>query len=165
MDLFLLRHGIAVDRGTPGFSRDSDRPLTPAGEAAMKKNARGMLALGLRFDFILSSPYPRARQTAEIVAAILGGSVEFSDQLAVEGDARKLISELRSRPSGGESVLLVGHEPYLSGLISLLLTGTLAVNTTLKKGGLCKLAVADLHAGPCASLEWLLTPKQLRLFS
>jgi phosphohistidine phosphatase len=57
--------------------------------------------------------------------------------------------------------MLVGHEPYLSGLISLLVSGDSDCRIVMKKGGLCKLSVGTLKHGRCAALEWLLTPKQL----
>ena len=71
MDLYLLRHGIAVEPGSPGYAKDADRPLTPEGERKLGQIAEAMEALELSFDLILSSPYVRARQTAEIVAATL----------------------------------------------------------------------------------------------
>jgi phosphohistidine phosphatase len=163
MDLYILRHATAVERGTPGYRRDSDRPLTRDGEKRMFGVARGMKTLGLECDVILSSPYLRARRTAEIVVEVLGGTLEFSDALAADGDAREVIRQISKRPGDPHAVLLVGHEPYLSGLISMLLAGSTTVATTLRKGGLCKLSINELSFGPCASLEWLLTPKQLRL--
>ena len=64
-----------------------------------------------------------------------------------------------------DSILLVGHEPYLSGLVSLLAAGHEGFCVVLKKGGLCKLATESLKLGRCAALEWLLTPKQMALMS
>jgi phosphohistidine phosphatase len=64
-----------------------------------------------------------------------------------------------------ESVLLVGHEPFLSGLISLLATGHEGFCVVMKKGGLCKLTIEALRHGRCATLEWLLTPKQMALMA
>jgi phosphohistidine phosphatase len=122
-----------------------------------------MQAMKLSFELILSSPYVRARQTAEIVARILDTEkrLKFSAHLASDGDAEDLISELkRQRPAIG-SVLLVGHEPYLSQLISVLLTGGSDLRLTLKKGGLCKLMVQRWTYGRCAILEWLITPRQM----
>ena len=60
-------------------------------------------------------------------------------------------------------MLLVGHEPYLSGLISLLVSGEATCAVVMKKGGLCKLSIESLKPGRCAALEWLLTPKQMGL--
>ena len=68
MNLYILRHGIAVEHGAPGYAKDADRPLTPEGERKLGQIAEAMKALELTFDLILSSPYLRARQTAEIVA-------------------------------------------------------------------------------------------------
>lgn len=64
-----------------------------------------------------------------------------------------------------ESVLLVGHEPFLSGLVSLLVAGNEGFCVVMKKGGLCKLAIDSLKHGRCAVLEWLLTPKQMGLMA
>jgi phosphohistidine phosphatase len=60
---------------------------------------------------------------------------------------------------------LVGHEPYLSELIALLIAGDAPVRITMRKGGLCKLSVDALQYGRCAVLEWLLTPKQMGLMA
>ena len=78
MNLYLLRHGIAVEPGTPGFAHDADRALTPEGERKLGKIAEAMEAMELRFDRVLSSPYLRARQTAEIIAKALGLTIPRS---------------------------------------------------------------------------------------
>lgn len=163
MDLYLLRHAIAVERGTPGYRRDRDRPLTPEGEKKMRRIARGLQALELSFDAILSSPFVRARQTAEIVAALFRAEdrLAFTDALAVGGDHQALIRELQDRSSNARGVLLVGHEPSLSTLISTLLGGGPSLSIMLKKGGVCKLSVDSLTYGRCATMEWLLAPNHL----
>ena len=165
MDLYLLRHAIAVERGTPGYERDSDRELTPKGTKRMRRVAQGMLAMELSFDVILSSPYARAKQTADIVADIFEAhkSLEFTDTLAVGGDPEELIKLIEKKYNAAESILLVGHEPYMSSLISLLLAGDQSVDVTMKKGGLCKLSVDELRYGQCATMEWLLAPSQMIL--
>jgi phosphohistidine phosphatase len=167
MNLFLLRHGIAVERGTPGYERDADRPLTPKGERRLGRIADAMDALGLKFDLILSSPYARARQTAEIVADALGlkKKLEFSESLTPDGDARALIAALNKLEPQPENVLLVGHEPFLSDLISMLTSGDAHVTIDFKKGGLCKLEIETLRHGRCATLAWLLTPRQMGLMA
>ena len=78
MNLYILRHGIAAERGTPGYANDADRPLTPEGERKLQLVAAAIKALELGFDLILSSPYLRARQTAEVVAARIASSVGAS---------------------------------------------------------------------------------------
>lgn len=163
MELFVLRHAIAVLRGTEAFPRDSDRPLTDSGRAKLRRVVRGMNALGLGFDLILSSPSVRARQTAERVAGEMGAeqTLHLTPHLAPAGDPRALIRQITSRHAASERVLLVGHEPYLSELISVLVSGDARTAITLKKAGLCKLVVQTLRYGRCASLEWLLTPAQM----
>ena len=87
--------------------------------------AEAMEELELSFDLILSSPYLRARRTAEIVAEHLeaGRKLELSDTLTPGGSTRRLVELLNRLQPSPESILLVGHEPYLSGLISLLVSG------------------------------------------
>jgi len=165
VNLFLLRHGIAVAHGTPGFARDADRPLTPKGRRQLQKISAAMKKMELDFDLVLSSPFPRAKQTAELVAAglKLKRRLKFSAALTPDGDAKILIRQLNELKPAPENLLLVGHEPYLSRLISLLVTGETQLQMDFKKGGLCKLDVEKLHAGKCATLAWLLTPKQMKL--
>ena len=160
MEIYILRHGIAVERGTPGYKKDSDRPLTKEGEVKMRQIAEAMLGMELKFDLILSSPYVRAEQTAQIVANELDEEVTFTDLLVPDGNALELIAEINDEKP--QRVLLVGHEPDLSRLISVLVTGGSDAAIELKKGGLCKLTSEKVTFGQCATLNWLLTPKQLR---
>ena len=134
----------------------------------MKRIASGMKTLGMELDLILSSPYVRAHQTAEIAAEALNLSkkLKFSDSLKSECNPRQILEELRKKYSGAKSVLLVGHEPHLSGLTSLLISGREDCSVEMKKGGLCKLKVRSLDpARGSAVLKWLLTPKQLVLLA
>jgi phosphohistidine phosphatase len=165
MNLYILRHGIAAEAGTPGQGKDSERPLTPEGKRKLHQIAAAMEALELSFDLILSSPYVRAEQTARIVAERLKPrkKMEFSDTLMPGGGMSNLIREINLLRPPPEEVLLVGHEPYLSELISLLVSGGVGVSVVMKKGGLCKLAAERLQYGRCATLEWLLTPRQMAL--
>jgi phosphohistidine phosphatase len=167
VNLYLLRHGIAVDPGSPGYENDSERPLIPKGERRLREAAAAMKKLGLSFDLILSSPFTRAKQTAEIVAEELKlkKRLEFSDELAPGGSSRALIQKLNGWEPAPENVLLVGHEPGLSRLISLLVSGGTDAAIEMKKGGLCKLEAGELRHGRCAQLAWLLTPAQMELMA
>jgi phosphohistidine phosphatase len=167
MKLYVLRHGIAADHGDPRYPNDADRPLTSKGEEIMEQVAQAMLAMELSFDVILSSPFPRARQTAEIVARAFHArkALELTDSLTPGGSHRKLIELINKFQPAPESVLVAGHEPSLSGLISLLVSGSPGLLITMKKGGLCKLSVESLKPGRCASLDWLLTPRQMTLMA
>ena len=164
MKLFLLRHGIAVEPGTPGFTRDSERPLTPEGRRKTRSIARALAGLEVTPDVILTSPCVRAHQTAEIVATRLRlkKSLQICEHLACGGDAKRLIAEINRRHGKAASVMLVGHEPDLSQLASLLISGqSNGAQIELKKGGLVVLELDDLRASRCAVLQWLAPPKLL----
>jgi phosphohistidine phosphatase len=165
VNIYLLRHGLAEERAPSGPGRDADRRLTPKGKRKVWRVAAAMEALGLRFDAILSSPYVRARETAEIVAEAfnLAGALSFVSALTPGGSHEMLVRALRELKPRPEAVLLVGHEPHLSEFASLLVSGSARGVLVLKKAGLCKLFTDSLTAGRCAVLEYLLTPKQLEL--
>lgn len=164
MELFLLRHGKAADHGSE-YPDDSLRPLTSAGKEKMVEIARGMRKMGLEFDQILSSPYVRARETAEIVTKTfqIPEKMKLTDNLIIGKSPKKIIKELESYKDNSR-ILLVGHEPFLSDLISKLLIGSFEVVAVMKKGGLCKLTVGSLEQ-EYAELNWLLTPKQMVLMA
>jgi phosphohistidine phosphatase len=164
MNLFLLRHGLAVERGMAVFENDASRPLTSKGKRQLGKVAKAMRAIKLEFDLVWSSPLVRACQTAEIVAKELNikRRLVLVAELSPRGSADRLIQKLRGLKKLPENVLLVGHEPDLSELISLLVTGETSAGFALKKAGLAKLEIENLRAGRCATLAWLLTPGQMK---
>ena len=164
MKIHVLRHGIAVVRGDLDVENDSERQLTPKGKRQLRQAVAAMKTMGLCFDLILSSPYLRAKQTAEIIAESmkLKKQLGFSNALAPDGSPKNLIRHLNQLEPEPENVLLVGHEPYLSCLISLLTTGRKDLLMDFKKGGLCQLETETLSHDRCATLVWLLTPKQMK---
>jgi len=163
MDLYLLRHAIAFERGKEWPGHDADRPLTKEGAKKMRRIAKAMRDLDLSFDLILSSPFRRAKETAEIVAGSFdcANRLKFSSHLKVGGSPVALMKEIIAHHGKLGSILLVGHEPYLSSLISVLVSGKENLSITMKKGGLCKLTVESLHHGRCATLEWIIGPAQI----
>ena len=163
MKLYLLRHGEAVEHGDPRFENDADRPLTPKGIQRTKMLAHALRRMEISFDLIFSSPLVRAQETAEIVerGLRLHGRIELTGQLAPTGDMKRLVEQLNGVRPMSKTILLVGHEPYLSSLISLLCAGGSNLAMTLKKGGLCRLDVEQLRCARCACLEWLLPPRVL----
>jgi phosphohistidine phosphatase len=163
MNLYLLRHAIALDRSA-WKKADSDRPLTDHGVRKMKRIARGVLALDVKVDAILTSPYRRAYDTAAIVARAMDAEAKLriSRSLASDGDPKALVRHLARDFRTWESILLVGHEPYLGRLAGTLTAGSPEVSLTLKKGGICLLAADALTYGRCATLEWLIPPRILR---
>ncbi len=164
MELYILRHAIAEDPAPRKFKSDSLRPLTDEGRKKMKSIASGLLKLGFSFDVILSSPYVRTKQTADIVSDVFKTKKKpvLTENLASSGgDPKRLIAEINKNYSSSGSILLVGHEPYLSGLVSVLISGSSNCSINMKKAGLAKLTADHLKYGQCATLEWLMTPKQM----
>lgn len=161
--LYVLRHGIAVDRGDASYPLDSDRPLTSKGVKKMRRIATGMRRLNVEFDIILTSPYRRALETAFAVGREygVGEAIQSTPALRAEVLPEEVVRMLQDDYASCKNLLLVGHEPQLSALISTLTSGSASARPILKKGGLCKLQVDKLVAGKCATILWLLTPKQL----
>jgi phosphohistidine phosphatase len=162
MRLFLIRHGVAADRGV-AFSDDALRPLTLRGTHLMRQEAEGLLALGVSLDVILTSPLVRARQTAEVLAdglSIRDGVVE-TKALAPGGNVAALRALLESQP-GWQRVALVGHEPDIGELAAGLVG--LATPMAFKKGAVCCVDLDPDFAAPTGpgSLRWFATPKMLR---
>ena len=164
MKLYLLRHGDAVEAGDPKF-KEAERPLTPKGIQRTKQLAHALQQMEISFEAMLSSPLVRARETAEIVVRGLesSGKLELTDSLTPFGSMENLVSLLKTLRPVPENVLLVGHEPYLSGFISLLCTGGPGLSLTMKKGALCRLEVDSPSCGKCATLEWLVQPRLIGL--
>jgi phosphohistidine phosphatase len=161
--LYILRHGIAEQRSEVNYPLDSDRPLTPKGLKRMRRVADGMRHLKVDFDVILSSPYKRALETAFVVGRQYGSGemIQTCGALRPEVLPEELIRVLQEQYTSSKDMLLVGHEPQLSALISTLTSGSAGARPLLKKGGVCKLEVEKIKAGKCATMLWLLTPRQL----
>lgn len=160
MKLYLVRHAIAEEVETTGSEDDSLRPLTEKGRDKMQKIAHALKDLGVEPDLIVSSPYVRASQTASVLAKELKYKEEiaYSDFLVPMGEPNDMIGEINEKYSVDE-LMLVGHEPNLSALASVLLAGNPDISINVKKGGVCCLSVDNLHYDRKAILEWLLTPK------
>ena len=168
MEIYILRHAIAAAYHQTRYPDDRRRPLTREGREKLRAIARAMRKMDMDIDLILSSPYLRASQTAALAATILRAEklLKYSEHLSPSGDPKALVRELTKLPVSPKRIVLVGHEPYLGKLISTLVTGSsTGLSLILKKGGLCKMSATRLKYGRCATLEWLLTPKQLMAIS
>jgi phosphohistidine phosphatase len=163
-ELYILRHGSAVEPGTPGIP-DDDRPLTPKGRRRMREIARGLQRLDLSLDRIVTSPLPRASATAEIVAKELDAEdrLETADVLRAGSDARAIRDWLRQRTEDG--LMIVGHNPSLTDLVTLLVfgdaTGPRPQVCDLKKGGIAALQPSNASADRL-ELVWVATPRLIR---
>jgi phosphohistidine phosphatase len=151
VDLIFFRHGLA---DWPDWPRpDDERPLTREGRKITHEVATYLARLKVNPRKILTSPLPRASQTAEIVAEHLHAPVEVTSKLTKNFTVRKLEELLADE---AESVMLVGHEPNFSRVIKGLTGG----EVKLRKSGVARLTIdPDAMQG---RLDWLLTPKICR---
>src|SRR5919197_3838762 len=145
VDLFVLRHGEAGKRFSSD-NKDFGRPLTVTGKKEVADIAASLKDLGIKFDLIISSPLKRAHQTAAIVAKTLKNEKKMEDwnELKPEGNKQDLYRKLSSstRFKQYSSVLIVGHEPYLTEMISDIISDGKSGGSghiVLKKAGLARL--------------------------
>jgi phosphohistidine phosphatase len=160
LELYLIRHGLAAERGKD-WPDDSKRPLTPEGIARLRKSARGLNALGIGFDQIVTSPLVRTRQTADVFAEELKEHppITTADSLAPAGSSAEVMQEI-TRHVRKARVALVGHEPNLGELAAQLLGARTPLE--FKKGGICRIDFDMLPPKGGGMLRWFLTPKMLR---
>lgn len=165
MELLILRHGEAGNRSYSA-SKDFGRDLTASGRTTMEDVASSINGLKLIVDKIATSPLARAKESAEIIAKALKKEkdLEVWDELKPEGQTADLYRRL-SKLKGESSILIVGHEPYLSGVISELISGSKGSRIILKKSGMAKVVVSSLGTKPSGQLKWLLTPRQMKRMS
>lgn len=159
-ELYLVRHGLAEERGD-AWPDDTKRPLTSEGMSRMRKAARGLAALNVGIDVVLTSPLVRARQTAEILAAAMDPRPPLVtiDSLAPEGNYSTLLTDLEKHAKKTR-IALVGHEPAIGELAARLIGSRHSIE--FKKGAICRIDVDGVPPGGPGDLRWLLTPKILR---
>jgi phosphohistidine phosphatase len=159
MRLLLIRHAVAVPRGTPGIP-DDDRPLTARGRRRFRKAAGGLARISRRPDALLTSPLPRAAETARLCGRAWG-RLEPVDLPALRpGRNGEIRAALAAYPQDA-LLALVGHEPDLSAFLATLLGTPRAEGLAFRKGGVARVDLPDGPAGP-ARLAYVLTPKLLR---
>jgi phosphohistidine phosphatase len=161
VDLYVLRHGEA-GKSVPLSSKDFERKLTEAGSKRIESIGESLKEWKIVFDQVLTSPLPRAHETASIVAKVLGieERLEKCDELKPEGNRLDLYKKL-AKMKRQSSVMIVGHEPYLTMLIGEIISGNPDSNISLKKGGLAKIEIEVFLPRISGELRWLLTPRQI----
>lgn len=162
-DFYIMRHGIAVTRGSAGFSDDFKRPLTPEGKQKMRQITAGLKRAGFDVDWVVTSPLVRAVETAELVTEALGSGVpmDFCDALRPGGSAEALITFLAKHPNR-KRVLVVGHEPDLGEMAARLVGAGRHANFAFKKGGCCLITFETFPPKSPGRLVWWLTPRLMR---
>jgi phosphohistidine phosphatase len=161
MDLYLIRHGLASQRGD--YANDDERPLTDEGKQKTRQVAKRLHELGLRFDLILTSPLVRATQTAEILqSSKLSKKLEITDCLAPGGNIHDWLSWLDTWKAPDKTLCLVGHEPDLSAWAEQLIWGDVRGKLILKKAGAIGLLLPNTDKPIGSSqLFWLSPPRFL----
>jgi phosphohistidine phosphatase len=156
MEIWLLRHALAEERADSG--RDADRTLTEDGHKRARYVARGLAELEPGIELVLTSPYARARQTAEPAARALriSGKLRETQALEPSSDPQEILDELRAEKAG--SVLLVGHEPHLGALLGRLVAGRPGLEIPMRKAAVARLTWTGSGA---ATLRALLPAKVL----
>lgn len=163
MEVYLIRHGIAAERGT--YLNDEERPLTAKGRKRTISVAGRLLSIGLKLDLVLTSPLIRASQTAKILQEVgLTREVEEFLPLKPAGDINLWLQWLEKwhQENLTSKLALVGHQPDLGNWGEMLIWGTIKEQLVLKKAGIIGLSLPDIGTPVCRSKLFLLTsPKWL----
>jgi phosphohistidine phosphatase len=157
MEIYILRHGIAEE--AHGGMRDADRALTPEGAKKLQHVLRRARAIEVQPPLILTSPYRRARETAQVAAEALrnGSSLLETPALTPDSSPEAVWDEIRVHKSE-DQIMIVGHEPLLSSVYAYLLNAA-SVQIDVKKGSLGRVDVDRFSGQPRGVLRWLIYPK------
>ncbi len=164
MDIYILRHGKAEERMS-SIKSDVKRKLTFAGKKELEEVVKGIKKFDIPFDFIISSPLVRSIETAEIAGKSLfkkEKKITIWNELKPESSVLATQKKLTTL-SAYAKVLLVGHEPHLSNLITSIISDDSSLDISLKKGGFAHIRGNSSKFKIVGSLRSLLTPKQLKL--
>ena len=161
MQVILVRHAIAYARNRKRWPNDALRPLTPSGKRKFRKAARGLATVLPKSAALLTSPFVRARQTAEVLARAMGRQkIVEARELASGEPAHEVFAMLRARQD--RAVVLVGHEPNLGTLLSACLHDRARLKIEFKKGGAACIEFTGRIAPGGACLIGFLSPRVLR---
>ncbi len=158
--VYLVRHAIAFERGQD-WPDDARRPLTHKGAARMREVVDGLLALDVELDLVVTSPFVRAKQTADLLIAGWPEPPALVVSAALApGALPTSVTDVLSQHTQAEGVALVGHEPGLGELAAWLIGARHPLK--FKKGGVARIDVPMLPVSGSGELIWMATPKMLR---
>ena len=157
MEIYLLRHANAEETSPSG--RDADRALTPEGVTKLRLVLRRARTAGVEPSIILTSPYRRAKETAETAAETLRVQSKMVEVPALipESSPEAVWDAIRTHKSES-SVMLVGHQPLLSSVYAYLL-GSSSVQIDVKKSSLGRIDLERITGQPRGVLRWLIHPR------
>jgi phosphohistidine phosphatase len=161
MELLLIRHAIAHDRDSERWPDDADRPLTARGVQRLQRAARGLRQLVPHVDLLLTSPYRRARETADILCEHARWPAATVEGRLGGGQPAEAMAVAFGSLIQGSTVAAVGHEPQLSQMLGVLTGNGRGVALDWRRGGVARLA-ADAPAIGRWRLLAFLPPRVLR---
>ena len=142
MEIYLIRHGIAVERSI--YVRDTERPLTEKGINKTTKVAQKLLEIGITFEYILTSPLVRAYKTAEILKNVgIAKDITTYEPLQPGGDIQRWLQWLSNNYSKNSKIALVGHQPDLGHWAEMLVFGSIRNQLVLKKAGIIGINITN----------------------
>ena len=155
-----MRHGEAAPPGSEGGDRG--RPLTQRGTAEVAAAARGLAALGVRLDRLLTSPLRRALETSRLLAAAIEGpEPEPSPVLDGGSSAEAILAALGPQSGAGARLGVVGHQPVLGQLLTLAIAGVASGGAALGTASVARIDFEGCPRAGAGRLRWLLDAGQL----
>jgi len=161
LDLYLIRHADALALGERGITEDADRPLSELGETQAQVIALGLYKRGVVFDKLVTSPFVRAHQTAEIMlkhGPTPAPELFTTDTLTPNAKNRKLARYLLKQD--GQKIGVVGHLPHIASFAAWLIGGK-KVQLDFAKAGVAHISCEDSPRKGSGVLQWLVTPEWL----
>lgn len=164
MQIYLVRHGDAIDRALAGVRTDDERWLTDEGREEVGWTARLLAKLEVEPDLILSSPLVRAVQTAEIIRDVTGPAREpaLSEHLIHGGSFAGVLNDIASHGSP-RKVVLCGHMPSIGEMVGWLAWNERLAGPRMRTGAVARVDLPDDSVIPgWGDLRWLIPPKTAR---
>lgn len=160
-ELYIIRHG-AAGKSVEDESKDQNRRLTKRGKEKVKSIAKNLHKREIAFDVVITSPLPRAKETAEIISAHCSTKSEpYPIDLLKPGASNQKLVSFLNQIRKAEKVAIVGHEPFLSDFVSFCLSKSDHSFITLKKGGVVMLEIDEIVKPGKCKLSWLSQPDHI----